>query len=240
VSAPAGIRVESVVKRYRTAAGAVCAVDGISLEVAPGTSVAVTGPSGCGKSTLLGLIGGLESPTSGRIVVDGREISALSETELLRLRRERFGFLFQADNLLPFLTATENVGLQLSLAGREGADDVVGPRALLGALGLAEHLDKLPDQLSGGQRQRVGVARALVHRPGVILADEPTGELDAASSAEVVEVILAARAEVGATLVLVTHDPGVAERMDRIVTLRDGRLLEGAPARRRRGARARL
>ena len=240
MSGPAGIRLESLTKRYRTAAGEVRAVDGITLEVAPATSVAVTGPSGCGKSTLIGLIGGLETPTSGRVVVNDHEISALSERERVRLRREQFGFLFQADNLLPYLTATENVSLQLSLAGRSGNGDGERSRALLAALGLAEHADKLPDQLSGGQRQRVAVARALVHGPGVILADEPTGELDSAASSEVVELLLAARSEVGATLVVVTHDPRVAERMDRIVTLRDGRLVDGGPARGGPGARARL
>ena len=240
MTGPAGIRLESVAKRYRTAAGEVCAVDGITLEVAPATSVAVTGPSGCGKSTLLGLIGGLETPTSGRVVVRDREISALSEHERVRLRRELFGFLFQADNLLPYLTATENVSLQLSIAGQSGNHDRDRSRALLAALGLAEHADKLPDQLSGGQRQRVAVARALVHGPGVILADEPTGELDSAASSEVVELLLAARSEVGATLLVVTHDPRVAERMERIVTLRDGRLVDGSPARGGRGARARL
>jgi len=237
----AGIRLESVVKRYRTVAGEVRAVDGISLEVARGTSLAVTGPSGCGKSTLLGLIGGLESPTAGRVLVGGREISALSESERARLRRERFGLLFQSDNLLPFLTATENVALQLSLAGGEGNGRRARPRALLAALGLAEHADKLPDQLSGGQRQRVGVARALVHGPEVILADEPTGELDSAASAEVIELLLAARAQADATLVVVTHDPRVAERMDRVVSLRDGRLVDdGGRARTRRRARAAL
>jgi putative ABC transport system ATP-binding protein len=240
MSSPAGIRLESVAKRYRTAAGEVRAVDGITLEVAPATSVAVTGPSGCGKSTLIGLIGGLETPTSGRILVGDREISALSERERAQLRREQFGFLFQSDNLLSFLTAVENVSLQLSLVGRNLNGDRDRPRTLLAALGLAEHADKLPDQLSGGQRQRVGMARALVHRPAVILADEPTGELDSVSSAEVIELLLAAQAEAGATLVVVTHDPRVAERMDRTVTLRDGRLVNGGPARTRGRARARL
>jgi putative ABC transport system ATP-binding protein len=235
---PVGIRLESVVKRYRTAAGEVRAVDGVTMEVAPGTSLAITGPSGCGKSTLLGLMGGLETPTSGRVVVGDREISALPDRERARLRRERFGFLFQADNLLPFLTAAENVAAQLSLARPGREDDAGRPATLLAALGLAEHADKLPDQLSGGQRQRVGVARALVHLPGVILADEPTGELDSAASAEVVNLLLAARAEGGATLVVVTHDPAVAERMDRAVTLLDGRLVDGGPAPRRGRARA--
>jgi putative ABC transport system ATP-binding protein len=238
MTAPAAIHLEAVSKRYRSAAGEVRALDDLSLEIAAGTSVAVTGPSGCGKSTLLGLIGGLEAPTSGRVVVGDREIWALPEGERARLRRMRFGFLFQADNLLPFLTATENVALQLSLGAPDGDRD--RPRALLEALGLAEHADKLPDQLSGGQRQRVGIARALVHRPAVILADEPTGELDSVTSEEVVEVVLAAQREAGATLVVVTHDPRVAERMDRVVSLRDGRLIDGRPRPARRRTRAPL
>jgi putative ABC transport system ATP-binding protein len=225
MTTPATILVDAVVKRHRTAAGEVRAVDGVSLEVAGGTSVAITGPSGCGKSTLLGLIGGLDTPTSGRVVVGGEELSSLPERERARWRRERMGFLFQSDNLLPYLTALENVTLQLALLGRDA--DTPRCRSLLAALGLADHAAKLPDQLSGGQRQRVGMARALVHRPAVILADEPTGELDSASSAEVVDLLLSAQAETGATLVVVTHDPGVARRMDHTVLLRDGRVAAG-------------
>jgi putative ABC transport system ATP-binding protein len=224
MSQPARIRLEDVVKHYRTGAGVVRAVDGISLELEPGSSVAVTGPSGCGKSTLLGLIGGLETPTRGRVVLGEQEISELPERERARVRREEIGFLFQSDDLLPFLTAAENVALQLALHGEQGG----GERGLqlLASLGLAGQADKLPDQLSGGQRQRVGMARALVHRPGVILADEPTGELDRAASEAVVDLLLAAQRETGLTLVVVTHDAELAGRMDRTVRLRDGRLAE--------------
>jgi putative ABC transport system ATP-binding protein len=226
VTGPAGIALEAVSKEYATPAGVVHAVDGITLEVEPGTSLAITGPSGCGKSTLLGLIAGLEPPTTGRVSIGGREISRLPERERVELRRDELGLVFQSDNLFPFLTAAENVALQLALGD---ADDGYERCArLLGALGLAEDADKLPDQLSGGQRQRVAVASALVHEPLVILADEPTGALDADNSRAVMDMLLAAQRERGATLVVVTHDAGVAARLDRTLRLRDGRLREDA------------
>ena len=223
----AGVELRSVVKHYSPPSGVVRAVDGIDLVVEAGSSVAVTGPSGCGKSTLLGLIGGLETPTSGSIVVGGNEISRLSERRRARLRRQEFGFLFQEHNLLPFLTAVENVGFQLTMQGSE--DGEAACRRLLGELDLAVEADKLPDQLSGGQRQRVALARALVHRPRLLLADEPTGELDTASAATVIDLLLRFQRESGATLIVVTHDPVVAERMDRVVPLSDGRLVQESP-----------
>jgi putative ABC transport system ATP-binding protein len=230
------IRLDRVAKHYATAGGVVRAVDAVSLEIEPGASLAITGPSGCGKSTLLGLICGLETPTAGRITIGDREISSLGDVERTRLRREVIGLVFQADNLLPFLTATENVGLQLALGGaREGYERCL---AALAALGLGGRGDKLPDQLSGGERQRVAVARAVVHCPPILLADEPTGELDAANSAAVIELLLAAQREAGATLVVVTHDPGVAGRLDRTLALRDGRPDDGATPERRRRAPA--
>jgi putative ABC transport system ATP-binding protein len=226
VNGRAGIRLDSVSRHYATPAGLVRALDGISLEVEPGSSLAITGPSGCGKSTLLGLIGGLEAPTAGRVWAAGRELSSLPERRRARLRREDLGLVFQSDNLQPFLTAVENVGLQLSLRGaRDGYERC---HEALANLGLAAQAHRLPDQLSGGERQRVAVARALIHRPSVILADEPTGALDAENSATVIELLVAAQREMGATLVVVTHDPGVAGRMDRIIGLRDGRLADAA------------
>jgi len=222
-------------QRHVDDAGLVRAVDEITLEIEPGTSLAITGPSGSGKSTLLGLIAGLEAPTAGRVWIGGLEISSLTERQRARLRRAELGLVFQSDNLLPFLTAVENVGLQLSLCGPTGGYE----RCLdvLAALGLGDDVDKLPDQLSGGQRQRVAVARALIHRPRLILADEPTGSLDGDSSATVIDLLLAAQREVGATLVVVTHDPAVARRLDRTLNLRDGHLADDAaratePARR--------
>jgi putative ABC transport system ATP-binding protein len=216
------IRLDSVSKHYSTPAGEVRAVDGINLTVEPRTSLAVTGPSGCGKSTLLGLIAGLEAPTSGRLQIGDQEISSLSDQERARLRRGELGLVFQSDNLLPFLTAIENVSLQLAM--KDPAADFERCRELLVALDLGEKTDSLPDQLSGGQRQRVAIARALVHRPRVVLADEPTGELDADNSKIVIDLLLAAQRESGTTLVVVTHDPVVARRLDGTVSLSDGRL----------------
>ncbi len=225
MSQPVTVRLESVVKHYSTAAGLVRAVDGISLEVVAGASLAIIGPSGCGKSTLLSLVGGLETPSGGKVLVGGREISALPEGKRARLRREEFGFLFQSHDLLPFLTAAENVILPLALRGT--TDGEARCRELLDQLDLADHAGKLPDQLSGGQRQRVALARALIHEPRLILADEPTGELDTASSTAVIRLLLAAQRKMGATLIVVTHDPHVAERLDRVLPLSDGRLALG-------------
>jgi ABC-type lipoprotein export system ATPase subunit len=224
MNAPVGIRLESVIKHYKLASGVVRAVDGIDLEVAPSTSVAVIGPSGCGKSTLLSLIGALEVPNRGKVFIGDKEVSRLSERRRARLRREEIGFLFQSHNLLPFLTAVENVGLQLALTGSK--DGEARSRQLLGWLDLGQQSDKLPDQLSGGQRQRVALARALIHEPKLLLADEPTGELDSASASAVVDLMLRFQRGTRATLVVVTHDPRVAERMDRVVPLLDGRLAE--------------
>ena len=222
MKAPAAISLDSVVKHYTTPAGLVRAVDGVTLEVEPGTSLAITGPSGCGKSTLLGLIGGLEAPTAGRVSIGGQEISSLSEPERARLRRNQFGLVFQSDNLLPFLTATENVGLQLALDGAtNGYQRCV---ELLAELGLADDVDKLPDQLSGGQRQRVAVARALIHQPRSSSPTSRPARWTTDNSAIVIDLLLAAQTELGATLVVVTHDLGVAGRLDRTLRIRDGRL----------------
>ena len=224
---PAAITLDAVTRHYATAAGPVRAVSEVTLEVAGGTSLAVTGPSGCGKSTLLGLLGGLEPPTAGRVEVGGLELSAMAERHRVAVRRRHVGFVFQTDNLLPFLTAAENVAQQLALAGDEG--DQARCARLLASLGLDGSAAKLPDQLSGGQRQRVAVARALVHRPALILADEPTGSVDAANAGAIVGLLVDAQRETGATLVVVTHDSAVAERLDRVVELRDGRLRAGPP-----------
>ncbi|HEY6395849.1 MAG TPA: ABC transporter ATP-binding protein, partial [Solirubrobacteraceae bacterium] len=217
------VELDRVSMEYATPGGVVRALEDVTFTVGKGESLAIVGPSGCGKSTLLGLLGSLDVPTSGRIVIGDHEISSMSERERTDLRREAFGFVFQSDNLHPFLTVLENVALQLSLAGRENGDERC--RETLDQLGLASEVDKLPDQLSGGQRQRVGVARALVHRPSLILADEPTGSLDAENSAAVVDLLLAAREAMGTTIVMVTHDQRAGDRMDRTVALRDGRLL---------------
>jgi putative ABC transport system ATP-binding protein len=216
------ITLESVSKHYTTEAGVVRAVDRVTIDIDAGSSVAITGPSGCGKSTLLSLIGGLDVPSAGQVRLGPTHLSELGERERARVRQEQLGLVFQSDNLFPFLTAAENVGLQLALTSRE----VDGTRAvdLLTRLGLASHVDKLPDQLSGGQRQRVAVARALVHEPSVILADEPTGSLDPDNATAILELLLEFQKERSATLVMVTHDHGVAARLDRTIAMRDGRL----------------
>jgi putative ABC transport system ATP-binding protein len=218
VNTGAAVRLEGLHKDYRIADNVVHALDGISLAIEAGSRVAVVGPSGCGKSTLLGLVGTLDSPTSGRLWIGDVELSALSQVRRADLRRRSIGFVFQSYALLPFLTAYENVEFQAALSGVETGDVI----RLIDRLGLTEHAAKLPDQLSGGQRQRVGLARAIAHHPSLILADEPTGELDSESSAAAIDLLLDAQRALGATLVVVTHDASVAARLDRTVTLRDG------------------
>jgi putative ABC transport system ATP-binding protein len=230
VKRPAGIRVDAVSKNYRTSSGLVRAIDGVTLEVEPGSSLAITGRSGCGKSTLLGLIGGLEAPTAGRVVVGGLDLSSMSDRQRDRVRREHVGFVFQADNLLPYLTAAENVALQVALHPSDGGERRC--LELLTGLGLGDCVDKLPDQLSGGQRLRVAVARALVHHPGVVLADEPTGAVDADNAHVIVDLLITAQASTGATLVVVTHDDDVARRLERTLRLQDGRLVDADQKRR--------
>jgi putative ABC transport system ATP-binding protein len=220
------LRVEGVTKHYRAGGSTVKAVDGIDLVIEAGSSVAIVGPSGCGKSTLLGMLGGLEKPSVGRIWLDGVEISSMPEADRARIRRESIGFVFQSYDLLPFLTAQENVEFQQALTGGSGNHGGADDRAaLIKRLGLADHATKLPDQLSGGQRQRVGIARALSHEPRLILGDEPTGELDSETSSSVLDLMLEAQKLTGATLVIVTHDVDVAARLGRVVALRDGKVV---------------
>jgi putative ABC transport system ATP-binding protein len=218
----ASITVDSVVVEHQTSSGPVRALDGVSFAVKSGLSVAITGPSGGGKSTLLGVIGGLAQPTSGSIRIGDSEISEMSERDRSDFRRSHIGFVYQADNLLPFLTLLENVGLQLSLDGKpSGAGKSLAVLANLGLAGLAY---RLPDHLSGGQRQRASVARAIVNEPQIILADEPTGALDAANAVGVIDLLLGMQREIGATLIMVTHDRDAARRLDRQINLRDGRV----------------
>jgi putative ABC transport system ATP-binding protein len=220
MSAEPTIALDGVERHYQTPAGVVRAVNGVSLAVPAGRQVALIGPSGSGKSTLLGLIGGLERPTGGRVLVAGVSVGELDDEALAAYRRRQVGFVFQAYDLLPYLTVAENVALQAALSGTAEAD----VDELLEVLGLAPERDKLPDQLSGGQKQRVGIARCLVHRPAVVLADEPTGELDSVTSARVIEVLLERVSAIGATAVVVTHDHRVAAHFERIITLTDGRI----------------
>ncbi len=193
---------------------------GVSLEVPSGQICAVVGPSGSGKSTLLGLIAGLDAPTAGRIFLDGTEITRLSEDEMARLRRRKVGYIFQSFHLIPTLTALENVSVPLELNGDPQAKSKA--EELLFEVGLNDRKDHYPVQLSGGEQQRVAVARAFSCRPPVLLADEPTGNLDTTTGAEVIALLLRLNREHGSTLVLVTHDSALAAHVDRVVTLRDG------------------
>jgi putative ABC transport system ATP-binding protein len=208
-------------KEYGRQASLVHAVDGIDLDVMRGETVAITGPSGCGKSTLLYLLGGLDRPTAGQIWLDGQEMTRMSERRLARLRRESIGFVFQAFHLMDELSAVENVELPALLDGRSPRTARRRAIELLDRVGLADRSKFLPTQLSGGQRQRVAVARALVADPALVLADEPTGNLDSAATQDVLRLFADLR-RAGQTLVIVTHDSRVAATADRTVSMRDG------------------
>jgi putative ABC transport system ATP-binding protein len=219
------IELRDVHRTYGEGHAAVHALRGVNLSVPPGQFVAVTGPSGSGKSTLLHMVGALDWPSRGEVVLDGRSVSSLDDDDLTRLRRDRIGFIFQFFNLLPTLTAAENVCLPALLAGTPLA--VVAPKAtaLLTRFGLGERQSHKPAQLSGGEQQRVAIARALVTQPPIILADEPTGNLDSRSGAEVLNLLRAACDERQVAIVMVTHDPQAAARADRQVHLRDGEIV---------------
>ena len=219
------IRVEGLVVEHPTVSGPLRALDCDALFVIGGSSLAIVGPSGCGKSTLLGVLAGLATPTAGTVRIGATEITTMSESARVAFRKEAIGVVYQADNLLPFLTVFENVRLQLALSG-DTQDPERRTRELLDRLRLAAFGERLPDELSGGQRQRVAVARAIVHRPAVILADEPTGSLDDAHARVVVDLLADEHRELGATLIIVTHDPAVAEGMQRVVTLREGSIVD--------------
>jgi putative ABC transport system ATP-binding protein len=221
MTAGIALRLQDVHRDYRIAGEVVRAIDGVDLEVEAGSRVAIVGPSGSGKSTLLSLIGALELPSRGKVWIGEVEASALQDAKRAELRRQTMGFVFQSHDLLSFLTAVENVEFQAALSGGDGA----GVGRLMDGLGLSQHAQKMPDQLSGGQRQRVGLARALAHRPALILADEPTGELDSESSRSAMDLLLEAQRALGATLIVVTHDADVAARLDRTISLRDGRVV---------------
>lgn len=213
------IIVTEAVVEHRTGSEVVRALDAISLTAGAGSSTAVMGPSGCGKSTLLGLLAGLAIPTEGTIRIGDVTISDLSERERVRFRRQSLGMVYQADNLLPHLTVEENVGLQQAISRRGERSKEADPARLLDRLGIGALAKRFPDQLSGGQRQRAAVARAVIHRPAVILADEPTGALDDENARAVLELLVEVQCEMGATLVMVTHAPEMAAYLDRTVEL---------------------
>jgi putative ABC transport system ATP-binding protein len=217
------IRVRGLSMRLASGGRSVDVLTDVSLDVPAGQFLAIAGPSGSGKSTLLGLIAGLDQPTSGRIEVAGVDITALDEDALARFRRDRVGYVFQSFHLLSTLTAQENVGVPLELAG--DADATARAAALLAEVGLAERAHHYPAQLSGGEQQRVAVARAVARRPALLLADEPTGNLDSATGKQIIELLVGINRRLGSTLVLVTHDAALAAHADRVVTLRDGRIV---------------
>lgn len=221
------IVVKHLTMRLAAGAHSVTILDDISLEIPAKQMVAVVGPSGSGKSTLLGLIAGLDKPTSGSIMLDGVEITTLRESEMARYRRRKIGYIFQSFHLIPTLTALENVAVPLELAGESHARSRAAE--LLAAVGLTERQSHYPVQLSGGEQQRVAVARAFSVRPPILLADEPTGNLDSATGRQVIDLLLGLNRDYGSTLVLVTHDPELASFAERIITLRAGRIESDQP-----------
>ncbi|MBI5282107.1 MAG: ABC transporter ATP-binding protein [Candidatus Solibacter usitatus] len=216
------LSLQSVTKSIDTGTHRVDILRGIDLDIHPGEFVAVMGASGSGKSTLLGLLAGLDSPTTGSIQLDGEEISRLGEDALSDLRGRKIGFVFQSYQLIPTLTAEENVLLPAELAGETGEQATGRARMLLSTVGLQERLDHYPVQLSGGEQQRVALARAFMRQPPLLLADEPTGNLDSVNGRQILDLLVALNSQEGATLVLVTHDRDLAALATRIITLRDG------------------
>ncbi len=223
--APAVVAARGVTKVYRLDGVEVRALDGIDLEVVQGDSLAIMGPSGSGKSTLLGLLGGLDRPTDGNLAFAGREVGAMSDDELAKVRNQVVGFVFQSFQLLPRTIAVANVGLPLVYRGLGRAERRRRAVEALQAVGLGQRMAHRPSQLSGGEQQRVAIARALVTEPAMLLADEPTGNLDSRSGDEVLDLLARLRLERGVAVVVVTHDPGVAKRFERLVVVRDGRLV---------------
>jgi putative ABC transport system ATP-binding protein len=217
------LRTESLTKSYLSGGRELTVLHGITFDLEPGGFLAIVGPSGSGKSTLLALLAGLDQPTSGRVILGGTDLGPLSEDDRARLRSERVGFVFQAFNLIPTLTARENVQVPLELRGEDPGDRA---EALLLRVGLDGRGHHYPAQLSGGEQQRVALARAFIHRPTLLFADEPTGNLDAATGARVIELMTELNEEQGTTLVLVTHDPELATRAHRVIRLRDGAVVE--------------
>jgi putative ABC transport system ATP-binding protein len=223
------VAVEGLIRTYRTGDVEVRALRGASFTVAPGELVAIQGRSGSGKTTLLNLIGGLDVPDSGAVRVDGRDVAGLGEDELLALRRDVIGFVFQSHGLVPVLSAAENVEVPLRLARTAPAERDERVRVLLALVGLEDHAEQRPAELSGGQRQRVAIARALANRPRLLLADEPTGQLDSETTAAIMPLLRAVVRSEGVTVLVATHDQALLAEADRVLHLRDGVITERAP-----------
>jgi len=219
------IRASELGKQVTTGDSELTILSGVSFEVRAGEAVAIVGVSGSGKSTLLGLLAGLDMPSTGSVRIDGHDLNALDEDGRAALRGRMIGFVFQSFQLLPAMTALENVMLPLELAGADDAEPAA--RAMLARVGLAERAHHYPKQLSGGEQQRVAIARAFVGRPRLLLADEPTGNLDSATGAQVIDLLFELNRESGATLLLVTHDEALTRRCDRVLRLASGRLVNG-------------
>ena len=219
------LEARGLAKSIRSGSRVVEILRGIDLAIPPGTFAVIQGPSGSGKSTLLGLLAGLDKPSSGEILLDGQPLSGLAEDEMALLRGRKIGFVFQAYQLVPTLTALENVMLPLDLTGCGDAESRGRAMDLLGHVGLAERTDHYPVQLSGGEQQRVALARAFVTRPPIVLADEPTGNLDSRNGALVLEMLLSLNREASTTLVMVTHDDQIASKADRRISLMDGQIV---------------
>lgn len=228
-NAHAVIRTQGLTKDLPLGKTVVNALRGVDMAIYQGEIVGIVGPSGSGKSTLLGLIGGLDKPSKGSIQIDGVEISRMNEDQLTEIRNEKIGFIFQFFNLIPTLTAVENVALPIQFARKPAFNATKRAKELLTLLGLKDRMHHRPSELSGGQQQRVAIARALANNPPLLLADEPTGNLDSESGALVLEELQNIRRETGTTIVIVTHDQELAGRTDRILTLIDGRITENAP-----------
>jgi putative ABC transport system ATP-binding protein len=220
------LETRAVVKTYDTDFGIIHAVDDVSLHVAPGEFVALVGPSGSGKTTMLSILAALLQPSSGRILLDGIDLASMGEKERVRMRREKIGFTFQANNLVPYLNAVENVELMLRLNNKLDKTGKLRARELLARLGLGERLHNYPGQMSGGQQQRVAIARALIHNPSLVLADEPTASLDTERAYQVVETFAGLIHEQDRAGIMVTHDLRMVEFVDRVLLMRDGKLVQ--------------
>ncbi|MGW6285074.1 ABC transporter ATP-binding protein [Streptomyces sp. NPDC055107] len=220
------VTVEALHRSYGSGAAAVHALRGVSFEIPRGELVALKGRSGSGKTTLLNLVGGLDTPDDGRITVDGTELAGLGEKGLLELRRDRVGFIFQSFGLIPILTAAENVGVPLRLRKADPAERDERVALLLSLVGLADHAEQRPGELSGGQQQRVAIARALANRPALLIADEPTGQLDAETGLAVMELLRAVVRSENVTALVATHDPQLLGLADRVLELSDGHIVE--------------
>jgi putative ABC transport system ATP-binding protein len=219
------LETNSVVKTYQSDSGTIQAVDDVSLQVAAGEFVALVGPSGSGKTTMLSMLAALLQPSSGQILLDGEDLAGMGEKERVAMRREKIGFTFQANNLIPYLSAVENVELMLRLNNKLDKAGKLRARELLARLGLGERLNNLPAQMSGGQQQRVAIARALIHNPSLVLADEPTASLDTERAYQVVETFAGLIHEQKRAGIMVTHDLRMCEFVDRVLQMQDGKLV---------------